>query len=141
MFKLTSENKKILGATLISIIIVAPISYYLGTTKDSLSPVEFNKLNQECIKFGIETWGKQYDYRDNTVTTRRYEFSLPLESCVMHMKLVTGSREDNNFFETETLKDLYLDREIIFFSTNCFEAQYCSTRGQVAEKALEIFKR
>ena len=153
----------ILGIAVLSYFLVSALNTKENLTpknKKIVSPVQYRKLDDECKKYGEENWGpavdlfsKEYkEYKEY----REYQYSIPLNTCVM---------ESEHYFQKSDktlirLKDIYLDKSILLFNSECegnFRYIYegilsdeelterliekCPTRDDILNKKDEIFER
>lgn len=136
------------------VIVIALGYFFIQKDNSKYSALEYKELNEECKNFSTENWDSELDYnQENSYTMRHYEFSIPLETCVMKATHRL-TKEDGSQQTMVELRDIYLDKEIIFFNSECIANhdygegmsneeldELCPPRSKVFDIEKEIWKK
>lgn len=139
MKKFIKENWFKIGILIvgIGIIYTLQISNNSKTKLVSISALEYKELNDECEEYGLEKWGDRFDYVGNVVISRKYKYSVVMNTCIMK---ATETAED---WRTIELRDIYFDKNIISYDLSCIHSgnpSKCTTRSDILDKEQEIWE-
>jgi hypothetical protein len=123
----------------LSLILFSTEGNNIKNETEVVSPVEYKNLNEECQKYGEEKYGGFYNYDNYMKVYREYKYSIPLKTCVMRLEKNFEDRPEMKAYYTVGLEDIYLDKKIIFASSQCENSKGCSTLSDLMKKESEIW--
>lgn len=90
--------------------------------KKIVSPVQYRKLDDECKKYGYENWDPMLNFTSEDFSvSKKYQYSIPLNTCVSVWE--SSSREGGEIIIYKEIRDIYLDKLIFLFDSEC-ESNY-----------------